>query len=74
MNRFPSENTISIPWKFPSIEQSLIELFIEFSNTIPRFYGAEEFAEIIGQAGFEDVNFTQLLFGVAAIHEGTKQS
>lgn len=42
------------------------------SNTIPRFYGAEELADIIRQAGFEPVNYKQMLFGVAAIHKGIK--
>lgn len=47
--------------------------YIYLSNTIPRFYNAEEFADIIRKAGFEQVNYKQMLFGVAAIHEGVKQ-
>ena len=43
------------------------------SSTIPRFYGAEEFAGIIKSAGFEKVNYMQMLFGTAAIHEGKKK-
>jgi len=42
------------------------------AKTIPRFYPAEELAGIMCQAGFEKVTFQQLLFGVAAIHQGTK--
>ena len=41
------------------------------SETIPRFYPAEEFARIISEAGFTDVQSTPLFFGVAAIHQGT---
>ena len=42
------------------------------SQTIPRFYSAEEFAEIIKEAGFSEVTFEQLLFGVSAIHIAVK--
>lgn len=42
------------------------------SNTIPRFYGAPEFADIIESAGFESVNYRQMLFGAVAIHDGVK--
>lgn len=42
------------------------------SSTIPRFYPAEEFAEIIKQAGFGEVTFKRLLFGVTAIHKAIK--
>jgi demethylmenaquinone methyltransferase/2-methoxy-6-polyprenyl-1,4-benzoquinol methylase len=42
------------------------------SSTIPRFYPAEEFAEIIKQAGFSEVSFKRLLFGVTAIHKAVK--
>ncbi len=42
------------------------------SSTIPRFYPAEEFAEILKQAGFSRVNFNRLLFGVTAIHLSVK--
>jgi demethylmenaquinone methyltransferase/2-methoxy-6-polyprenyl-1,4-benzoquinol methylase len=42
------------------------------AKTIPRFYAAEELADIMHQAGFEKVIFKKLLFGAAAIHQGTK--
>ena len=42
------------------------------SHTIPRFYGAEELAEILSQAGFSDVSFKRLMFGVGAIHVSVK--
>lgn len=42
------------------------------SETIPRFHPAEEFSRIISEAGFTDVRFTPLLFGVAAIHQGIR--
>lgn len=42
------------------------------SHTIPRFYSANEFAGIIRQAGFVKVNFHHMMFGVVAIHTGTK--
>jgi len=42
------------------------------ARTIPRFYAAEELADIMRQAGFEKVAFQRLLFGVAAIHQAIK--
>jgi len=42
------------------------------SETIPRFYPPEEFADIIEEAGFREVGFTSLFFGVAAIHHATR--
>jgi demethylmenaquinone methyltransferase/2-methoxy-6-polyprenyl-1,4-benzoquinol methylase len=42
------------------------------SRTIPRFYEAEEFQEIIRSSGFRRVDFKRLVFGVAAIHEAVK--
>ncbi len=42
------------------------------SHTIPRFYGAEELAAMLREAGFARVTWTPLLFGAAAIHEATK--
>ena len=42
------------------------------SHTIPRFYGAEELASILREAGFARVTWSPLLFGAAAIHEATK--
>ncbi|HVP35905.1 MAG TPA: ubiquinone/menaquinone biosynthesis methyltransferase [Terriglobales bacterium] len=46
--------------------------YIYLSSTIPRFYPAEEFAEIIRQTGFGEVTFKRLLFGVTAIHRAVK--
>ncbi len=42
------------------------------SRTIPRFYTAEEYAEIIQQAGFQKVTFRRMLFGATAIHKAVK--
>ena len=41
-------------------------------HTIPRFYPPEELCDILSQAGFTDVTYTKLMFGIAAIHQGTK--
>ena len=43
------------------------------AGTIPRFYPAEELADIMQQAGFEEVTFQRLLFGAAAIHQAEKR-
>ncbi|MHC4540889.1 MAG: ubiquinone/menaquinone biosynthesis methyltransferase [Planctomycetota bacterium] len=43
------------------------------AGTIPRFYGAEELAQIMTEAGFDDVSFKRLMFGAAAIHQAVKQ-
>ena len=40
--------------------------------TIPRFYPAEELADIMRQAGFDEVTFQRLLLGAAAIHQAKK--
>ncbi len=42
------------------------------ARTIPRFYGAEELAQIMRDAGFEQVTFQRLAFGAAAIHQAMK--
>jgi demethylmenaquinone methyltransferase/2-methoxy-6-polyprenyl-1,4-benzoquinol methylase len=42
------------------------------SYTIPRFFEAEELAHIIRQAGFSEVKFHRMIFGVAAIHNAVK--
>lgn len=42
------------------------------SQTIPRFYRADEFADIIRQAGFVKVNFHHMVFGLVAIHQAVK--
>jgi demethylmenaquinone methyltransferase/2-methoxy-6-polyprenyl-1,4-benzoquinol methylase len=38
------------------------------SSTIRRFYGAAEFARLLGEAGFVNVTWKSLLLGAAAIH------
>lgn len=40
--------------------------------TIPRFYPAEKFSDILVEVGFSQVRFERLFPGVAAIHEATK--
>ena len=42
------------------------------SRTIPRFYDPEEFAQILGQAGFSRVDLDRLFLGVAAVHTAIK--
>lgn len=42
------------------------------ANTIPRFYNAAEFAEIVRKAGFSKVTFDHMFFGIAAIHRAIK--
>ena len=42
------------------------------SHTIPRFYSADEFSDIIRQAGFVKVHFHRMMFGVTAIHKAVK--
>jgi len=42
------------------------------ANTIPRFYHTEALAHIMHQAGYGDIRSKKLMFGVAAIHRGTK--
>jgi demethylmenaquinone methyltransferase/2-methoxy-6-polyprenyl-1,4-benzoquinol methylase len=44
------------------------------SQTIPRFYGADELSEIMSEAGFTDVSYRTMMFGAAAIHQGVKDS
>jgi len=43
------------------------------AGTIPRFYGAEELAQIMREAGFDSVSFKRLMFGAAAIHQAIKR-
>ena len=43
------------------------------ASTIPRFYGAEELAQIMREAGFDEVSFKRLMFGAAAIHQAIKR-
>jgi demethylmenaquinone methyltransferase/2-methoxy-6-polyprenyl-1,4-benzoquinol methylase len=42
------------------------------ASTIPRFYSAEELADVMRQAGFEKVTFRWCLFGAVAIHQAFK--
>ncbi|MDH4223478.1 MAG: ubiquinone/menaquinone biosynthesis methyltransferase [candidate division Zixibacteria bacterium] len=42
------------------------------SQTIPRFYTAEEYADIIRQAGFSKVTLKRMFFGATAIHKAVK--
>lgn len=42
------------------------------SQSIPLFYGADEFSEIIREAGFEDVRCTREFLGAVAIHFAVK--
>jgi ubiquinone/menaquinone biosynthesis C-methylase UbiE len=42
------------------------------ARTIPRFYSAEELADIMREAGFGKVTFRRCLFGVVAIHQACK--
>ncbi len=42
------------------------------ATTIPRFYAAEELADIMRRAGFEKVTFQKQLFGAVAIHRASK--
>lgn len=42
------------------------------AHTIPRFFKAQEFADLIRKAGFRQVAVKKLLFGIAAIHISEK--
>lgn len=42
------------------------------AHTIPRFYPPKELSNIMCWAGFKNVTCRKLLFGIAAIHQGTK--
>ena len=46
--------------------------YVYLAKTIPRFYPAEVLADIMRQAGFKEVTFQRLLFGVAAIHQARR--
>lgn len=41
-------------------------------DSIPRFYKPEELSGIMGEAGFINVTYRKMLFGAAAIHQGSK--
>ncbi len=47
-------------------------VYAYLAHTIPRFYPPEELSDIMCQAGFKNVTYRKLLFGVAAIHQGMK--
>lgn len=63
-------------WLFVKLIGSIISGskagYTYLSHTIPRFYNASELAEIIRQAGFAEVNFHKMMFGIAAIHKAVK--
>lgn len=40
--------------------------------SIPRFYGAEELADILKDSGFSDVSYERIFCGIAAIHNAVK--
>jgi demethylmenaquinone methyltransferase/2-methoxy-6-polyprenyl-1,4-benzoquinol methylase len=42
------------------------------SFTIPRFYAPDEFAQILRQSGFSEVEYRLFLFGVSAMHVAKK--
>jgi demethylmenaquinone methyltransferase/2-methoxy-6-polyprenyl-1,4-benzoquinol methylase len=42
------------------------------SRTIPIFYSAEELADILQEAGFQNIRFERLFPGIAAIHQCRK--
>ena len=48
------------------------DAYTYLATTIPRFYPAEELADIMRQAGFEKVTFQKYLFGAVAIHRAGK--
>ena len=49
------------------------QAYAYLSNTIPRFYDADRFSEIILEAGFKECKYKRLLGGLAAIHQGIKK-
>jgi len=49
------------------------DAYTYLATTIPRFYSAQELADIMRSAGFDKVTFKQCLFGAAAIHQAMKQ-
>jgi len=48
------------------------DAYTYLATTIPRFYSAQELADIMRQAGFDKVTFRQYMFGAAAIHQAMK--
>jgi demethylmenaquinone methyltransferase / 2-methoxy-6-polyprenyl-1,4-benzoquinol methylase len=87
--RFVNLETSQPDWRPVRILRDLyVRLFVEsvggrisrsttaygyLAKSIPSFYTAEELADIVREAGFEDVRFQRLLFGVTAIHQGVKR-
>ncbi len=86
--RFVNIETSQPRWKaVRKIFHSFIKLFVKpigelisgsasgykyLSQSIPKFYSADEFAQIIKKAGFSSVTYKPLMFGAAAIHEAIK--
>ena len=48
------------------------DAYTYLAATIPRFYSAQELADIMRRAGFDKVTFQQYMFGAAAIHQAMK--
>jgi ubiquinone/menaquinone biosynthesis C-methylase UbiE len=42
------------------------------SYTVPRFYSADEFVQILREAGFRSAGFERMTLGLAAIHWALK--
>ncbi|MFC1944121.1 ubiquinone/menaquinone biosynthesis methyltransferase [Chloroflexota bacterium] len=42
------------------------------AHTIPRFYAADELADIMRQAGFAEVDYSRMVFGAVALHRAVK--
>lgn len=42
------------------------------SFTIPRFYGPDEFSQILRKSGFSEVEYQRFLFGISALHIAKK--
>ncbi|MEW6026721.1 MAG: ubiquinone/menaquinone biosynthesis methyltransferase [Planctomycetota bacterium] len=47
--------------------------YVYLSQTIPRFYDADELAGIVLEAGFRECKYEHLMGGIAAIHQGIKK-
>jgi demethylmenaquinone methyltransferase/2-methoxy-6-polyprenyl-1,4-benzoquinol methylase len=46
--------------------------YIYLSNTIPRFYGPDELASILLDAGFSSATYKRMFLGIAAVHQATR--
>ena len=42
------------------------------AHTIPRFHNPKQLSKILADCGFKNISFKQMMFGAAAIHQGTK--